>query len=680
MPRAVRIAIIAAAVPMILWAWIGVVFAMDRAGDRGEILGRVTIGDVQLAGLDREQAIAAVRTVESALGAEPITVTITETDFTLLPSMVGFDLDEEALVDEALTVGRGGGFLGEMRWWFSHLTGGDPHELAVQGTYNRDALRGLLTLWESQAIVDPPLEGGITIQGNAVVPVYPKAGTGLDVEATADLIAAEVLGERRPVVAVTEFRTPTLTEADIDAAVEDAEELVGAPVTLAKILPEITFEIPSDVLRQAVGSRIVTQGDGRATVDLFFQIGPLVQYLNPIRDQVETAPIDAQIVIRPDDTPIILPGSNGVRVDDGRLPEAVLDAARSVTRTGPLPVRDGAAPEFTTEDAEALGIKELLYTATTFYTCCGDEQNRNRINNIHRIADEVDGALVLPGEEFSLNEYVGRRTVEDGYRAAGAIVGQIVYCCDHPANIGGGVSQFTTTLYNAIWWVGLEDVAHTPHSLYFPRYPMVREATLGYPTPDLVFRNTLESAVYLKTEYTDTSVTVKIFGDMGGITVEGVTSERRNFTEPTEYLEPDPEVNPGEREERSAGQPGFTADVTRIITYPDGTKKSRTWTWTYDPFPIRIAVHPCELPEDHPQFDPAPCPVQVPALGGLTVAQAKAALQAIGLVYAEGEPFTVTQPELVGTVRAYQPNAPNTWLPVGSTVTVQIGVCPTCTP
>ena len=673
MPRAVRLAIIAAAIPIALWGWIGVVFAMDHAADEGEVLGRVAIGEVELAGLSRAEAIAAVQTVEAALGAEPIQVTIEDHEFTLLPSQVGFNLDEIALVDEALKQGRGGGFFSEMKWWVSNLAGGSTHELGVQGTYNRDALRGQLQLWESQAISDPPLEGGITIQGNTVVPVYPKAGTGLDIDTTADLIEAEVLGDRGPVVAVTEFRTPALTNAEIDRAVTRAEELVNEPVTLAKILPQITLVFPTEVLRESIASRIVADEDGRPEVDLFFQIGPLVQYLNPIRDQVETAPINAQVVIRPDDVPIVLAGSNGLRVDDGQLPDSLMNAATSVTRTGPLPVRDGAAPEFTTEDVEGWGITTLLYNATTYYTCCGDFKNQNRIINIHRIADEVNGAIVLPGETFSLNDYVGKRTEADGYRAAGAILGEVVYCCDNPANIGGGVSQFTTTLYNAIWWAGLGVVDHTPHTLYFSKYPVVREATLGFPSPDLKFKNDTEHAIYLKTEYTDTSVTVKVFGDNGGRIVEGITSERRNFTDPTEYFDPDPTVNPGEQEQRDDGTPGFTADVTRIITYPDGTTKTQKWTWTYDPFPIRIAIHPCELPEDHPQYDPTPCPVQVPLIGGAHKADAKAAVEAAGLVYLEGEPFPVSQPELVDTVRAVDPDQ-GSWQPVGSTVTVRIGV------
>ena len=95
--------------------------------------------------------------------------------------------------------------------------------------------------------------------------------------------------------------------------------------------------------------------------------------------------------------------------------------------------------------------------------------------------------------------------------------------------------------------------------------------------------------------------------------------------------------------------------------------------------PKVIAVHPCSLPEDYPERQET-CPVQVPGnLGGMTKAQAQAALQSIGLVYAEGEPFVVTDPNMVNTVRAHDP-APGTWLDVGSAVTVRLGVCPSCAP
>ncbi|HSM02765.1 MAG TPA: VanW family protein [Acidimicrobiia bacterium] len=671
MPRALRITLISAAVPIVLWMWLGVVFAMDRASDGGEILGRVTIGDVEVGGMTANEARQAILGVEARLGAEGIPVRVQDITFTLFPSEVGFDIDEETVIAEAMRVGRDGGLTRQMQWWLGHLGSGSPNSIELPATYNRSALMALLRAWEAQAIADPPTEGGILVEAGQVLPVYPKSGTGLDFEATADLIGEQILGDRQPVVAQTEFRTPTLVNDDIDLLVARATGLISQPVTLAKILPQTSITFPTQVLAASIASRRIGTEDD-PDVELFFQIGPLVQYLNGIRDTVETGPVDAQVVIRPDDVPLIIPGSNAVEVDDASLPEAIMRAASSVTRTGPLPVRDGREPEFTTADAEALGIRNLLYTATTFFSNSRDPTNQNRNINIRRIADETNGAIVMPGEVFSLNEHVGRRTLEDGYREAGAILGPIVYCCDHPANIGGGVSQFTTTLYNAVFFSGLEDVAHTPHSLYFSRYPVVREATLGWPTPDLKFRNNTENAIYIKTEYTDTSVSVKFFGDNGGITVEAETSDRSGFTEPGIYYEPDPDVPPGTEEERDDGEPGFTATVTRTITYPDGREPLvQRWTWTYDPHPIRIAVHPCQLPEDHIQYDPeVKCPVQVPHLAGITRQEAINALTSIGLVFVEKTEVT-TNEDLHNTVKA-QNVAPDTWLDPESEVEVTI--------
>ena len=91
---------------------------------------------------------------------------------------------------------------------------------------------------------------------------------------------------------------------------------------------------------------------------------------------------------------------------------------------------------------------------------------------------------------------------------AGAIIGGEVYCCDNPANVGGGTSQFATTFYNAVFFGCYEDVEHQPHSLYFSRYPYVREATLGFPAPDVKFRNDSDAPVFIDTSYTGGSITV----------------------------------------------------------------------------------------------------------------------------------------------------------------------------
>ncbi|MFQ5554272.1 MAG: VanW family protein [Acidimicrobiia bacterium] len=198
----------------------------------------------------------------------------------------------------------------------------------------------------------------------------------------------------------------------------------------------------------------------------------------------------------------------------------------------------------------------VISTFTTRHKCC-----QSRVTNIHLIADTVDGAVVLPGASWSLNGHVGKRTVEKGYRAAGAIVGGELVCCDHPDNIGGGTSQFATTLYNAVFFAGLEILAHKPHSIYFPRYPLGHEATLGWTWPDVVFRNDTPYPLTIETSHTSTAVTV---------TVVGFNENRRVDTEVTGS---------------ATTSLGGAATVTRTVTYEDGSQSIRTWTHTYRPLP-----------------------------------------------------------------------------------------------
>ncbi|HET7719864.1 MAG TPA: VanW family protein, partial [Acidimicrobiales bacterium] len=128
------------------------------------------------------------------------------------------------------------------------------------------------------------------------------------------------------------------------------------------------------------------------------------------------------------------------------------------------------------------------------------------VTNIHRIADLVRGALIPPGGSFSVNGHVGRRTTENGFVAAGAIRNG-----EHVNEVGGGVSQFATTLFNAAYFAGLDITTYQAHSEYFSRYPRGREATMGFPNPDLVLQNNTPYGVMIWTSYTASSLTVTLY-------------------------------------------------------------------------------------------------------------------------------------------------------------------------
>jgi vancomycin resistance protein YoaR len=96
----------------------------------------------------------------------------------------------------------------------------------------------------------------------------------------------------------------------------------------------------------------------------------------------------------------------------------------------------------------------------------------------------VDGTVLKPGDTFSLNGIVGERTAGNGF-TEGFIISDGVFKED----FGGGVSQVATTTFNAMFFAGLKDVEHKPHSFYIDRYPVGREATVAWPSVDLKFQN-----------------------------------------------------------------------------------------------------------------------------------------------------------------------------------------------
>jgi len=151
--------------------------------------------------------------------------------------------------------------------------------------------------------------------------------------------------------------------------------------------------------------------------------------------------------------------------------------------------------------AESLGIVELVGEFTTNYTA-----GQSRVTNIRRIAELTQGAVIEPGETFSVNDYVGRRTVENGFVSAGMILNGVFY-----PSVGGGISQYATTLFNAAFFAGLDFGEYQSHSIYLSRYPYGREATVSFPNPDLQITNNTEYGVLIWPTTTDRSITVRLY-------------------------------------------------------------------------------------------------------------------------------------------------------------------------
>lgn len=580
-------------------------YGMTRLASAGEVIGHVEVADTELGGLDPDEALGTMVDVEERFNSRTAIFTIEGSTVQLPPPEVGFDLNEQAVIDDAMTVGRTGSPIGQFWWWLTHIFA--KHVLALQGATDPELVELTLVDWETNVIAQPAIQGGIVLVENEPSPVYPQTGTGIN-RFQADTEIRRVLLASRPQVGTieTEVIQPALTNADVDAALALAQDLLSAPIVMTDNGTSLTVD--SGELKKAFLSTTITSGPAR--IELGFDPLVINEFLDPIRSDFETQPVNAVFRIEGDAVSVI-PGSNGTEIDASETALRLYVAGTSPERSGMLPLVEGAAPAVTTEYLEGLNVHHLVSQFTTYHDCCAD-----RVQNIHQIADDVDMTLVLPGETFSLNGHVGERTEAKGYVPAGTIVaGEI------EDTVGGGVSQFTTTLYNAVFWGGYEDVEHKAHSYYFDRYPEGVEATLNWRTPDLKFRNNRDHAVLIDTRYTNTSITVRFFGDNDGRTLKGEQSNGRSnvwvdktggpearhvkgtvsdpfaVTQPgTPRYQANPEVSPEQTRQTQSEKEGWSVSVTRRILVNDVEVEKREWVVRYAPRFAVFEVHPCMMP------------------------------------------------------------------------------------
>lgn len=217
----------------------------------------------------------------------------------------------------------------------------------------------------------------------------------------------------------------------------------------------------------------------------------------------------------------------------------------------------------------------LVSRFTTYHACC-----QPRVTNIHVMSRLLDEWIVLPGEQFDLWEVIGKPTASKGYVPAPILLNGEGYCCDHPLNMGGGTSQFGTTLYNAIFWGGYDEVDHKPHSRYLNRYPLGIEATLGYPDLNVVFINDTWTPIRINTYYTSTSITVEFWGNNGNRTLIGSHRNGSTSLTVTKSGNSDARIVTAKVTGSATYSSGGSVTIERTIDGPDGVTKE-VWHHTY---------------------------------------------------------------------------------------------------
>lgn len=485
-----RLAILAGSTVLL----IGVARAtVDASHLRGRVARNVHVAGIDAGGRAPDALDAVFDAVEDRYRAMSIRVATGDGGFSVSGAELGLTVDRPRLRARLLAARRTGSPTARIGSYLASFVRGTSVHVPVR--LSLDAVRASLRAAEGSARrepVDPQLK-----LSNGVFTVLPGSdGEGIDAAALATAVRMAIdRGDEPVTVAANRMLLPSkYTNEELQALVDRATQLTAQPVRIRAGATEVS--IGPAALRRLVKPAIVDRH-----VELTFDRAATEGVLEGALASVNRPPVDAKLQIEDDGTIRTIPSRVGLRCcrEDSvdRLQAALERPERSVVQIDLLVDQ----PRITTDEVKGWGITRAVSTFTTNHRAGED-----RVKNIHRIADLLRGTIIPPGTTFSVNDTIGPRTAAKGFVSAHVIEDGVF-----KENYGGGISQFATTLFNAAFFAGLEIPEYKAHSLYIPRYPLGREATLSYPYPDLKVRNITPYGVMIWPTYTASSITITLF-------------------------------------------------------------------------------------------------------------------------------------------------------------------------
>jgi vancomycin resistance protein YoaR len=492
----------------------------------------ISVAGQDLGGLSRDEATAALTTFVQGTRKQLIILTSGDKGWKVLPGDVGTTIDIAASVSAAAGLTRDGDVFSNLGRRIELYFSG--RNLPLQGTVDDDKLSEFVD--QVAAELDrQPVDARMVVDAGRITVTKEEPGVAVDKQAlsaqlTACLFTLDSPQLQVPLITVN----PEIGEADISPALPGARTMISSELALT--YGDKTWTLTPEDISSFVELTNRTV-NGVSMLAPTFSAEKMRRFLDGVAASVERSAVNAT-VDSDGKTVWVVPATDGQVLDRESTAAALVQAALwSGGRTIEV-VLTVVKPDLTTEQVEAMGVRDLLGRyATTPY-----RGSANRQNNVRLGTRLCSGILLAPGEEFDTDKRLGVRDRAHGWRRAPGIVGngklKQVY--------GGGICQVSTTLFNAVFEAGLEVVERYNHSMYISHYPPGRDATVaGGGGKNMRFRN-------------DTDHYVFIWGRSDGIVTEffiwGVSDGRT--------------VTSSFRGSRST-----RCTVTRTVTWPDGTVK-----------------------------------------------------------------------------------------------------------
>ena len=539
----------------------------------GTDLGGLTLAEAEIVLQQRFQDYQPVK----------LTLRYGERRWAVSPQEVGVSLDAKATAISAYVVGREGSTL--KRLWAQGRTlwlgQAAPFTLLID--------EGIGTLYLSrlaQEINQPVHDAALVVHDLQVEAVPSQVGREADIAATKQLIYQRIATLKGGTVDLVVHQTPPAI-ADVSQAEFDVEQILGSPLILR--LPdegggegsEIAYTLDQTVLAEMLTLRQLKRDNGQVILAAGLDQDKLMAHLQELAKQTDRPPRDGRFDFDPATrtlTPIVT-SQEGRSLNITETVRLINTQAVTDQRQVLLHVTV-TKPQVATEDAESLGIKELISEDTTYFK----GSSWGRMHNIQVAASRFHGLVIPPGETFSFSEHLGEVSAASGYEESIIIWGN-----RSAVGIGGGVCQVSTTAFRAAFWGGYPITERWAHGYRVGWYepPVGMDATVYSPQVDFKFVNDMPHylLIEIETDLEAGTVTFRFYGTKTSRTVEMEGPFEANVVAhgPDVYRE-DPTLPKGITKQVDWAHDGVDVTVYRIVREGDKVLWKDTFFSRYRPW------------------------------------------------------------------------------------------------
>jgi vancomycin resistance protein YoaR len=547
------------AIVMLFAVLIGVIalVAFGRSYD-GRVLPGVVLGGVMVGGMTEAEAQTELDEALGSLEDGEIQLVSSRTTGVITYAEVARRLDEERMLEQALTHGRGGtrfeeaiaGLQGFIR----------STSIPIRIGYDRPTLAAKLARFRVLAQRDATDARARIVHGTfTAMPAH--EGVVVDTTTVQSQIDAALVDPATPSAIRYQADSiavpPVTSDADVARAIEQARR-IAAPIKLE------TANRTWSITGRVITGWMTFEGSG-ASYGPALDTRRATAILKSIKKHVAIKPTNATFIRdRAGRVFGVSPSSAGRALDVDATVDSIVNildgrAAGAKTPAKVAIATKAVGPDVTTSEAtKKAPLVERIGSWTTYYQVSA---HNGFAANITVPARRLDGVVVGPGETFDFWRALGEVSFRTGYRLGGAIVGG--HSVEGRA-LAGGICAASTTLFNAAARGGLQIVARQPHWYYITRYPLGLDATVS-DSQTMRFRNDSAHPVMIRSQASAGVVRFEIWSVPNGRTTTWSTPVVTNVVRGYDTTQSTSSLRPGEQKRIEYPVDGKDVSVTRTV-------------------------------------------------------------------------------------------------------------------